>query len=250
MKAKWIMAATLAASMSYASQAPMFAADPAPADQPAANADAGAQPADPGAQPADPTAQPGEAGDMDRMFVEKAASGGMLEVATSQLALERAQNDQVKQFAQRMIDDHTKANQELMQVAMDAGFELPKMMTPVHQAMLDELSQLQGQQFERAYTYGQVADHAKMVLKFRDAAHEAQNEAVKQFAAKQLPHLREHLVMAGQLAGIDKELEQAGHGKHGENQGQPAGGAGDAGGAGGAGDAGGAADAGGQGGSK
>jgi putative membrane protein len=146
----------------------------------------------------------------DRHFILAVASNDQFEIALSNLARERVSNDQVKQFAQRLIEDHQASSQQLAQIAKAAGVEIPKTMNEVHQAELNHLQKLQGRDFERGYVYCNVAGHTKNVLKFRDEAAEAQDQQLKQFAASMLPKLQQHLQQAQQLAGWEGGAIQAG----------------------------------------
>src|SRR6185437_3526113 len=85
----------------------------------------------------------------DHKFMEKAAQGGMAEVKLGQLAVEKAGADQVKQFGQRMVDDHSKANDKLKQIASNKGVALPTEMDKSTQHEYDKLSKLSGADFDR-----------------------------------------------------------------------------------------------------
>jgi putative membrane protein len=133
----------------------------------------------------------------DRRFMERAAEGGMAEVALGKVARERATDPQVKAFAQRMEEDHGKANQELMQLAGTKGVELPK--EPERSAKRDaeRMSAMKpGPDFDRAYMKHMVDDHKKTVTEFGKASREARDPEVKAFATKQLPTLENHLELA------------------------------------------------------
>ena len=137
----------------------------------------------------------------DQKFITDAASSNRFEVEISKVALQRVQDDQVKQFAQHLIDDHSQAEQQLMQVAQGMGMKVPQKLDPVHQAKLDHMEHMQGKEFERHYVFGQVADHHKEVLEFGYQAANAEDHKVKQLASQMLPKLQQHLQMAERLAG-------------------------------------------------
>jgi len=154
------------------------------------------------------SAREGAAGSQSQMseeqaFVRGAASAGMLEVQSAKLALQKAQRPEVKEFAQKIIDDHQKANQRLMQIAQSKQLQIPREMKAGDRGQLQDLQQLDGQQFEDAYVIDQVADHVKAVLKFRNCSQKLQDPELKQFAEQQLPGLQQHLQHAQQLAGWD-----------------------------------------------
>lgn len=142
----------------------------------------------------------GRKGDPDRQFFMKAASGGMAEVKLAQLATDHAKSDEVKKFAQHLIDDHTKANEKLLGIVSDKGIKAPKQLDRKHQAVLDKLSSLRGEEFDRAYIETMVKDHEEDVRLFEREARTGTDDALKGFAEKVLPTLREHLRMAQDLA--------------------------------------------------
>ncbi len=143
----------------------------------------------------------------DKTFVEKAAVGGMFEVKSSQLAQQMASSPNVKTFAARMITDHQKANQELMALARQKGWQVPTALDQKHQEMLTQLRQGQGggtgpagDRFDRAYMEIQVKAHDKTVELFEKAAQECKDADLKAWAAKTLPTLKEHQQMARQMS--------------------------------------------------
>lgn len=146
-------------------------------------------------------ANKGGKGDPDAKFAMQAASDGMHEVMLGKIALKNASSAEIKQFAQRMVQDHTKANKELMTVAARAGIKLPKEMMKKHKEHVEKLSELSGAEFDRHYAQHMVKDHQVAVKLFQTQANHGQNEDLKEFAAKQLPILQQHLRMAQKLAG-------------------------------------------------
>jgi putative membrane protein len=150
-------------------------------------------------------AQAARGSDSDRQFIRQAASSGMAEVQLGQLAMERAVSAEVKQFGQRMVDDHTKANKELLTLAQAKNIAVTKEVDPQHKAMADTLAMLQGAAFDREYMAGQVADHEEAVTLFTTAAKESQDAEVKAWAAQTLPTLQEHFRMARALVAKQKE---------------------------------------------
>ena len=132
----------------------------------------------------------------ENMFATKAAIGGMAEVKLAELAKDKASSADVKAFAQRMHDDHSKANDELKQIASHKGITLPTDLDAKHQAMYDRLSKLSGADFDRAYMRDMVADHKEDVSEFKKEAERGTDPELKAFAAKTLPTLQEHLQLA------------------------------------------------------
>ncbi|HEY7581819.1 MAG TPA: DUF4142 domain-containing protein [Acetobacteraceae bacterium] len=138
-------------------------------------------------------------GNADRNFVERAASGGMAEVQAAQLAQQRSNSPQVKQFANRMITDHTQANSELQQIAQDQNITLPEKPDPRDASEYNRLSGLNGTAFDQAYAQIEVSDHQQDIALFRKEAQSGQDPTLKSFAQKTLPILQQHLQLAQSL---------------------------------------------------
>lgn len=137
-------------------------------------------------------------GSEDIEFVLDAAQGGMAEVELGRLAAERAKNDEVKKFAQRMVDDHTKAGDQLKSIAATRGIKLPTEMEAKDKALMTRLQKLNGAAFDRAYMQAMVSDHVKDVNEFKKEANAGRDPQVKSFASSTLPTLEEHLQHARQ----------------------------------------------------
>jgi len=137
----------------------------------------------------------------DKKFAMDAAVGGMAEVELGKLATQKATNPDVKQFGQRMVDDHGKANDELKTVASKESIDLPTSLDSKHQATVDRLSKLSGAYFDKAYVREMVKDHDMDVKEFQKEAQNGQNTSVRDFASKTLPTLEEHQKM---IHDIDK----------------------------------------------
>lgn len=135
-------------------------------------------------------------GSADTSFMRQAAMDGMAEVQLGQLAAKNASSPDVKQFGQRMVDDHSKANNELKSIASQQNVTLPTELDSKHKATADKLSKLQGEEFDRAYMTEMVSAHAQAVSLFQREAKSGKDEATKAFAEKTLPTLQEHHKMA------------------------------------------------------
>jgi putative membrane protein len=135
----------------------------------------------------------------DQEFLTRAIQSGEAEVAISNLALEKSLNDQVRKFAERMVKDHTAANQRLMSLEEAGGRTLPKEMDQKHEAMLEKLSQLSGDEFDRQYMQGQVQDHQAAVKLFTSEATKPSGP-VDALAGELLPALQQHLQMAEEIS--------------------------------------------------
>jgi putative membrane protein len=132
----------------------------------------------------------------DSSFLRKAAQGGIAEVELGNLAKDKASNPDVKQFAQRMIDDHSKANVELKRIATQKGVAVPAEADSKSKRELDKLSRLSGAEFDRAYMKLMVSDHQKDVAEFQSEQMRTNDPDVKDFVGKTLPTLQDHLRMA------------------------------------------------------
>jgi putative membrane protein len=135
----------------------------------------------------------------DTHFMKKAAEGNTAEVELGKLAEEKASNQQVKQFGERMVNDHSKANEELQKIAESKGVTLPN--TPSAKDKADEtrLSKLSGERFDRAYMAEMRKDHTKDVSEFRMESKSAHDPQLKQFAEQTLPTLESHLKEADSI---------------------------------------------------
>jgi len=144
---------------------------------------------------------------VDRNFVISASEAGAAEVAQGQLAISRASNPDVKSFAQRMVDDHTRGNQALMQLATIKGLTPRSGMTSdaaqgaqQKGKSRDKWLKLSGASFDREYIRAQVRDHEMAVSLFEKEATSGSDPDLKAFAEKTLPTLKEHLRMARDVA--------------------------------------------------
>lgn len=133
----------------------------------------------------------------DRNFFEKAAKSGMKEVAVSKATMDRLMNPQVKQFAQMMVGDHSKANAELMALAQKKGVVLPP---KEDMKLMNEWSK-KTDEIDEDYMEEMVDDHEEAVELFEDAS-KSDDAEIAAFANKQLPTLRQHLTMAKDLKKI------------------------------------------------
>ena len=136
----------------------------------------------------------------DTDFVNTVAMDGMAEVALGRLAVQKAKSPEVKQFAQRMVADHSKANVELKQLASNKNVTLPAEPNAQQKADKDRLSKLSGADFDREYMTMMTAGHDKAVAAFEDESRNGKESDVKAWSSKTLPTLREHQTLAKQIA--------------------------------------------------
>ncbi len=135
----------------------------------------------------------------DTAFVKTAASGGMAEVEVAKIAATQAKNDDVKKFAEMLVKDHTKANEELKSAAKAANIAVPEKIDDKHQKHVDTFKNYKGTNFDKDFVKHEVADHTEAVALFTRASKEAKNKELKDFATKALPTLQKHLEEAKKL---------------------------------------------------
>ncbi len=138
------------------------------------------------------------AGATPASFVANAAQDGMTEVELAKLALKKSSNDEVKQFAQKMQQDHSQANDELASIAKSKGISLPTKLDAKHAAMVKSLSAKSGAAFDASYAEHMAKDHSKAVALF-EAASKSSDPDLAAFAQKTLPKLEEHKQLADTL---------------------------------------------------
>lgn len=144
----------------------------------------------------------------DKKFVKNAALGGLTEVELGKLAAQKASDEKVKEFAQKMVDDHTKANDELKQAASKSNIPVPESLDSKHQSRIDKLSKLSGADFDKAYVKDQLKDHQNDVQEFKDEAQGGTDPNVKTFASTTLPILQHHLEMVKDLSKGEKQMSK------------------------------------------
>jgi putative membrane protein len=135
----------------------------------------------------------------DKEFACKVSASGLAEVNLSELAARFSRNPAVRQFAQEMLADHKRANQELIQMANRRSIKLPGEMNEDHKKCFDKLKKLSGAEFDREYMEAMVKDHEKAVEAFEKESKEGKDEAMKKWAGQLTPILKHHLETARKL---------------------------------------------------
>lgn len=141
-------------------------------------------------------------------FAVEAANGGLLEVQLGTLALTKATTPEVKQFAQMMVDEHGKANNELKALAQQKNITLPTTMSDDYQKKYDKLNEKSGIEFDKEYMDLMVKDHKEDVRKFEKQAEKGDDSDIKAWASRTLPTLKHHLEVAEATEEIVKEKKQ------------------------------------------
>ncbi len=140
--------------------------------------------------------QPPAATSTDQTFVMNTAKANMAEVELGKLAALNASSADVKKFAQRMVDDHSKSLADLRALAGSKNIVLPSELDAQDKAMRDKMAAMKGEAFDREYMTMMVAGHRKVVDSFRDELASGKDADVKAWATKTLPTVEEHLKLA------------------------------------------------------
>jgi putative membrane protein len=141
-----------------------------------------------------------KAAELDKLFIEEAGVHGQFEQQISEAAAQQASDSQVKDFAQKMVQDHKQANEQLKQVAQKVGANVPQQLPEMKQRELDAIKAQQGKEFDQAYVSCMKKMHMADVSAFADKAQTAKNQDVKQFASQTLPTLQQHQQHVIQIA--------------------------------------------------
>jgi putative membrane protein len=155
---------------------------------------AGMSPDTPGKEMAQPA--PEGSNTQDKLFVRQAAVGGRAEVELGKIAQKKASTDSVRQFAQHMVDAHSKNSQQLMRAGKGLNPERPNDLDAEHLRIRDELNRKSGKDFDVAYIASQLIDHQRTANLLQWHIGSGQNEALKKYSIETLPVVMEHLEMA------------------------------------------------------
>lgn len=174
-------------------------------------------------QPPDKVTAPGQPSQPSQMsearFLSTVSVSGQYEVQSSELVLQESRNPDIRQFAQHMIQDHTKANEELRSlthtpattsslqsppgatkdVKQNPALDAAHALDPTHMEMLNQLRRAKGDDLDRLYALQQLQEHQQAVKLFQDYAQSGQEAQLRQFAQNTLPVLEQHLEMAKKL---------------------------------------------------
>jgi putative membrane protein len=140
-------------------------------------------------------------GTKDALFLAEAAHGSASELELSRLAVERARSQPVKDYAQKILDDHRAASQQLVELAQRKGHPIPSRASDGVNQRVQELRSGKPGSFERDYMARMVMDHTEALTMFRDVANSGQDADVRAWAASQVPVLEAHLKQAQALSG-------------------------------------------------
>lgn len=146
--------------------------------------------------------------DKETSFLKQAGQGNLLEVKLGQLASQKSQNSSVKEFADRLVKDHGKANEHLKDVAEKHQITVPTSLDAKHQKKIEDLETKSGSEFDKEFARMMIKSHKKGVSKYQAAAEECEDADLKSYAQRTLPTLKEHFRMAqdlGRSVGLDAD---------------------------------------------
>ncbi len=157
------------------------------------------------------SATAGKVSRADEKLMTEIAQANLAEIEAGKLAKDKSQNDQVKSFAQKMIDDHTKALDELKQLAQAKGVTLPTEPDRQQKAMEKRLSSLSGDKFDKQYLE-QAGDrsHKDTHKLLKQASTKAQDSDLKNYASKTMSVVESHQQMAEET---ERTMKSSSHGK-------------------------------------
>jgi putative membrane protein len=130
---------------------------------------------------------------MDKRFLQETAMASMTSIEMGKLAATRASNESVKQFAQKMVQDHTRGLDYIRKTAARDGVQIATSLDQKHKATLDHIAQLSGPEFDRAYMKYQVKHYQKRVSEFQDESDNGTETGAKMLATRMLPAVQQHL---------------------------------------------------------
>lgn len=132
---------------------------------------------------------------MEKSFIMKAANGGMTEVEAGKSAAQKGASDAVKDFGNQMVKDHSKANDQLKEVASKMGVSVPDKVDSMHEAKLAKMNKMSGAAFDKAYVMDMIKAHQKDIAEFETADKQVKNADLKKFIEETVPVMKEHLEM-------------------------------------------------------
>jgi putative membrane protein len=136
----------------------------------------------------------------DKVFLRKAAEGGLAEVQMGQLATQKGDSDEVRKFGQKMVEDHIRLNVRMTPVAESLGIYAPQHLNKAEQAEYDKLSGLSGDAFDQEYIIAMVKDHRKDLQEFRHEERKTSNTDLQAAVAQAEPVISQHLAMIEGIA--------------------------------------------------
>ncbi|HEY1212338.1 MAG TPA: DUF4142 domain-containing protein, partial [Bryobacteraceae bacterium] len=160
------------------------------------------EPGMPGQRPMSPggTSHDASSATADKDFVKKALEGRSAEVVLGRLAQQKSQSEDVRQFGQKMVDDHSQLGDEIKPIAQQLGVREPKEPSERDKQLIARLGTLSGPQFDEAYIQAMMKDHKQDLKEFKDEAQLAQDPSVKRVARQGSGMVSQHLRLIEQIA--------------------------------------------------
>jgi len=143
-----------------------------------------------------------DASSSDRKFIHQALQGGNAEVMFGQLAAQKGNSEDVKQFGQKIVDDHTRLGGQIKLIAQQESIEIPDGIAGKDKALEEKLSGLSGDEFDRAFIQAMVRDHRKDLFEFQKEADSGNDTSVRHAASQGAQVIGEHLQIAEQMAQL------------------------------------------------
>jgi putative membrane protein len=137
----------------------------------------------------------------DEDFFRKATEIDLAEVSMGRLAAQRAHRNEVKEFSQALVEDHSKSLNEYLALAGKKRWEPARQIDEKHQALAQKLAGLKGEDFDKEFLQAMVHGHKEAVAMYEAQAQGARDEDLKMLVTKNLPTIKKHLQMAQQLSG-------------------------------------------------
>ena len=141
-----------------------------------------------------------EAAQQDMKFMEEIAQANIAEIATGKLAESKAQASEVRQFAARMVDEHSRLLKEGGKLAIAKGMPMPTAPDAQHQAALKQLESLSGEAFDQTYMQQMVKDHQATLQLLKQASSQARDPQLRAHVQKAIPHVQQHLATAQRMS--------------------------------------------------
>jgi putative membrane protein len=144
------------------------------------------------AQQTSPTESSNRAPVNDSLFVSAAATGGQAEVSLAELGVQRAKDSELRKLSQKFLDEHTKMNADLTNLATQKRIAVPRGIDARAAFCAQSLAGLSGEEFDRGYAKAQCMAHEGALAAFEAEANRGQDPDMKAWAAKNVSHIREH----------------------------------------------------------
>lgn len=138
----------------------------------------------------------------DRDFARKAAVADLAEIELANLAKQKAKTDEVREYAEHLLQDHQQSSEKLKALASEKNITLPNDLDAKHKAERDKLAVLDGPEFEKAYIDGMVKGHRRILREYQLQAQKTKDADIRAFTQEVEPKLREHLEHAQKLQSL------------------------------------------------